>query len=241
MTVPTGIRAWRGVAIYDVAVVGMDGCRDGWVAVVWRHDEVQVHLWPTIHRLSEVSDVQVVAIDIPLGLSETGERQADVLARRELPGRSSTVFNAPARASLAAVEDYRLANELSRRDGSRGLSRQTFGLFAKIREVDDFWRSAPCTLYEVHPELSFARLNGGTPLASKKSWAGVLTRRELLADRGIVLDGFRGEPAARVGPDDVLDAGVCAWTAHRILRGEARSLPDPPEFDATGREMSIRV
>jgi len=231
----------RGVTVWDVAVVGIDGCRDGWIAVVWREGRVDVRFWSSIDQIHEVPDVLVAAIDIPLGLSETGERQADLLARRKLPGRSSTIFNAPARSCLSALDDYQRANDLSRRNGAKGLSRQSFGLMAKIHEVDEFWPSAPCPLYEVHPELSFARLNAGRPLAPKKSWAGVVARRELLLARGIVLDDFREASAGRVNADDVLDAGVCAWTATNILRGDVERLPDPPEFDATGREMSIRV
>ena len=220
--------------------MGIDGCRDGGIAVVWREGEVDVRFWSSISQIREVGDVQAAAIDIPLGLSVTGERAADVLARRRLPGRSSTIFNAPPRSCLAAGVDYQRANDLSRRHGAKGLSRQSFGLLAKIREVDDFWRSSACPLYEVHPELSFARLNGGVPLSSKKSWAGVVARRELLLVRGIVLDEFRGPPASRVAADDVLDAEVCAWTASRIVRDDVRCLPDPPPFDATGREMCIR-
>jgi predicted RNase H-like nuclease len=51
------------------------------------------------------------------------------------------------------------------------------------------------------------------------------------------VDGAVGRASA----DDVLDAGACALTALRIVRGDVRCLPDPPEVDATGREMAIRV
>jgi predicted RNase H-like nuclease len=34
----------------------------------------------------------------------------------------------------------------------------------------------------------------------------------------------------RIAPiDDVLDAAAAAWSANRIAKGEAVSLPDPPE------------
>ncbi len=226
---------------WDMVVVGMDGCREGWIAVVWRDERVDVHWWSSIDVLGrEVPDAEAVAIDIPLGLSQSGDRRADQLARQRLRGRASTVFNAPPRACLESGE-YDGANELSRRHGAKGLSRQSFGLLPKIREVDAYWRSAPCSLYEVHPELSFARLNGDVALASKKSWEGVLSRRDALAGVGISLDGFRGAPARRAAPDDVLDAGVCAWTARQIILDQVQCLPDPPEVDATGREMCIRV
>lgn len=225
-----------------MVVVGVDGCRDGWIAVVWRDGALDVHFWKSIRQVSDVAGVQVMAIDIPVGLSVTGERRAEALARERLPKRASTVFNAPPRACLDAGDpQYARANALCRRDGGKGLSRQSFGLLAKIRDVDSFWASAPCPIFEVHPELSFARLNAGVPLAPKKSWAGVLARREMLLARGFDLDGFDGPASWRVAPDDVLDAAVCAWTARLILQGDVECLPDPPEFDATGREMSIRV
>jgi predicted RNase H-like nuclease len=40
--------------------------------------------------------------------------------------------------------------------------------------------------------------------------------------------GF-GPRMADTGVDDVLDAAAAAWSACRILNGQAKSLPDPPE------------
>ena len=221
-------------------MVGIDGCRGGWIAVLWRAESVAVHFWPTIDHLREVPDATVVAIDIPIGLSEKGVRRCDTLARRELPGRASTIFNAPARACLTSTQDYARANEISKARANKGLSRQSFGLLKKIREVDDYWRSSSVPLYEVHPELSFARLNAGVPLASKKTSQGATRRRELLADVGILFEERDSLPLRIASADDVLDAGACAWSARRISEGVARCLPETPEFDATGREMSIR-
>ena len=45
--------------------------------------------------------------------------------------------------------------------------------------------------------------------------------------------------ARRAAVDDMLDAAVAAWSAARIVRGEARSLPDPPEVDLSGRRVAI--
>jgi len=39
--------------------------------------------------------------------------------------------------------------------------------------------------------------------------------------------------------DDVVDAAVVAWSATRIARGEAQSLPEPPEHDSDGRPVAI--
>ena len=227
------------VAIWVMCVVGIDGCRGGWIAVLWRAS-VEVHFWPTLDHLREVPDATVVAIDIPIGLSDTGIRRCDALARRELPGRASTIFNAPARACLTSIGDYARANEISRVHSTKGLSRQSFGLLKKIREVDDYWRTSPVPLFEVHPELSFACLNAGVPLTSKTTRQGAQRRRELLASQGIIVEERHTFPLRVAGGDDVLDAAACAWSARRISEGDARCLPEIVEFDATGREMSIR-
>ena len=52
-----------------------------------------------------------------------------------------------------------------------GINQQTFHLFPKMREVDELLRSRPRLkriVYEAHPELAFARMNGGKPVLSKK-------------------------------------------------------------------------
>ena len=86
----------------------------------------------------------------------------------------------------------------------------------------------PPPLYEVHPEVSFHALAGAELPYAKHSWAGHALRRSLLSAAGIDLPDDLGE-AGRAGPDDVLDAAAVAWTAHRIARGIAGSLPDPPQ------------
>jgi len=49
-----------------MSFVGVDGCRAGWVAVVWRGegDEVEGHFLPTIGAVTTaVPDAEVIAID----------------------------------------------------------------------------------------------------------------------------------------------------------------------------------
>jgi predicted RNase H-like nuclease len=47
------------------------------------------------------------------------------------------------------------------------------------------------------------------------------------------------ESADRVGALDLIDAAAAAWSAWRIARDEARSLPEPPETAADGRPVAI--
>jgi len=61
---------------------------------------------------------------------------------------------------------------------------------------------------------------------SKSTWAGVARRRQLLARAGIVLRDDFGLAGQKAG----VDAAVAAWTALRVTRGQARSIPDPPEL-----------
>lgn len=71
--------------------------------------------------------------------------------------------------------------------------------------------------------------------------AGMAERRRALEAAGVSLDCIRcREPRRRAATvDDILDATVAAWSAARISRGEARSFPDPPQVDASGRRMAI--
>ncbi|HWC10095.1 MAG TPA: DUF429 domain-containing protein, partial [Acidimicrobiales bacterium] len=120
-----------------------------------------------------------------------------------------------------------------------GISQQAYALRRKILEVERWLPSSPCPVYEVHPEVSFAVLLGAPARASKKTWAGMSERRHALEAAGISLDGIDSVAAVRASVDDMLDAAVAAWSAARIARGAARSFPDPPALDASGRQVAI--
>jgi predicted RNase H-like nuclease len=183
---------------------------------------------------------QLVAIDIPIGLPEAGPRRCDVEARHRLGPRGSSVFPAPVRAVLDAT-DFAEANRLHREVDGRGLSKQAWNLVPKIREAEHLaqrsaeWRGR---LREVHPELSFALLNGATPLSfPKKSPEGQGLRRTLLSRAfgavavAAVLDA-RLRRLAQV--DDLLDAMAVLWSGERLVRGEALVLGAPDAEGASG-------
>jgi len=224
-----------------MSVVGVDGCKSGWIAVVIRDGSVYVHHLSGIEVLAEkIPDVEAIAIDIPIGLLEVGKRTADLAAMKELHKRANTVFLAPVRHVLSA-DSYLEANELSKQVGGYGLSRQAYALFPKIRQVDEWLSSAPCPVWEIHPELSFAKLNESVPLPSKRSWTGMMMRREILKRVGIDLDHVAGSVGEEASVDDMLDAGIAAHTAWEILARRAQPIPETPEFDSKGREIAIWV
>ena len=243
-------RPSSGPAEIEAPVVGVDGCKGGWLAVVRGPDTGRLHAevhGTAVALLAAHGDAVAIAVDIPIGLRAQGHRAADVAARKALgSGRASSVFLTPPRPVLAA-ETYAEANAASRRLDGRGISAQVWAIAPKIREWDAALRddaSARGRTHEVHPELSFAQMNGGKPLAAgKKSIEGALARRGLLVQyygESAVAGVERGYDRKAAGMDDLYDALAALWSAERIARGEARSLPEPGEVDAMGLVAAIR-
>ncbi len=225
-----------------MVAVGVDACRQGWVAVAHQPD---APLWGVLLTdLAElpdaIPDAAGVGVDIPIGLLDDRQRAADVAARQTLGPRRSSVFATPVRSALRAPT-HAAASARSRELTGQGISQQAYALREKILQAEAWVPTTSLPVWEVHPEVSFAELAGHPATASKRTWAGTYERLQALRAAGIEIDrlGVAGERAA---PDDVVDAALAAWSAHRLLTGRGRSLPDPPEHDpATGRPIAIWV
>ena len=228
-----------------VRVTGVDACRGGWVAVSLEVSPAEtgpavtvtagVCLAGLLAPERDAAGTAVVGIDMPLGLPETGWREADRAARGLLGPRRSSVFAIAPRAVWAQTS-YRAANQRCRELTGQGLSIQAWGLRAKLLEANQYRETCAHPLYEVHPELAFGALAGAPLAVSKHSGAGRDLRRELLARAGIQIPG--GHPAALLG--DILDAAAVAWSARRIAAGQAVTIPSVPQHDGQGQEISIR-
>jgi predicted RNase H-like nuclease len=213
--------------------LGVDACRAGWVGIAWSGGAIQAYVGADIDGVvamaTGVGIVDVIGIDIPIGLADNTSRQADLLARKAAGPRWASVFVTPVRAALL-IDNYAEASALNRRLTGAGISRQAYNLRDKILQVDDWLPRAPGRVVEAHPELTFAEL-AGAPLADGKStWSGAVRRRRLLAEAGLEVSGDLGLAGNQVGVDDVLDAAAVAWTAARVGSGAARCTPDPPEM-----------
>ncbi len=223
-------------------VLGVDACKAGWVGIALTEQYSRAYLAGTIDELVGLADtdgpVAVVAIDMPIGLPDRGRRQADVLARKAVGTLRSSVFMTPARAALDAP-DHRTASARNHALAGEGMSVQAFSLKPKLLDVQRWVQQTHHRVVEVHPEVSFAQLADAPLTVSKRTWAGAECRRRLLADVGVVLVGELGEAGRRVAVDDVLDAAVAAWTARRVLRGQARARPNPPEVFSDGLPCAI--
>ena len=222
-----------------MSVVGVDACKSGWIAVVLRGTDVSaVYLHGVSDLAAVIPDAEVIAIDIPIGLPEDGRRAADVAAKNLLGPRGSTLFYVPVRAALEAAS-HDEATRISTKLTGQGISQQSFALKKKIFEVEEWLPEAPCPVYEVHPEVSFVKLRNAPLTSSKKTWTGMLQRRDALKSVGIDLDEIGGDVGRQAAVDDMLDAGVAAWSARRLLEGLQGSMPATPELGPLGEKMAI--
>jgi len=194
-----------------------------------------------VKALAEACEgLSILAVDMPIGFVDVPRpaRACEVEARKLLPGKASSVFPTPCRPALACAT-HAEANALSKTMGV-GLNQQTFHLFPKMREVDELLRTRPKLhriVYEAHPELAFARMNGGKPVLSKKRQPdGYAERRKLLARHGFKTKIDRLSGAAR---DDILDAIAVCRTATLIAAGKATCLGPAEARDRYGLPMNI--
>jgi len=196
-----------------------------------------------VRRVDSITTVleenfDVIAIDMPMGLSDDGLRSCELDARRFISPRGSTIFPTPVRACLDA-RDYAHACELSRRAIGKAISIQAWHILPKIRELDECVAVTDGErVIEAHPECSFASMNGDRVLGSKHASSGIEVRTAL------VHAAFDITPprVAGAGFDDVLDAFALLWTAERFARGAHREFPSgAPERDRSGRVMRIVV
>lgn len=221
-------------------VIGIDGCKEGWVGVVL-DDEGQYHGITTAPTLPEMlerfPETGVLGIDMPLHLADAASRPADTAARGFLGGiRSASVFPAPPAFVLHPDWTGRPPGEVSdesRRRHGCGIPRQSLALRRKIAEVNRAFDDG-LPVIEIHPEVSFATMQGGEPLRfRKKSWGGMQERLALLQSAGIRLPEALPAPVAGLAPDDIMDAAAAAWSAHRHARGTATPFPAPPDSPRT--------
>ena len=226
---------------------GVDGCPAGWF--YFALDATGEYCYGVVEDLRAITDragrQDRVLVDIPIGLRD-GPRCCDLLARRRLGLRRSSVFPAPVRAALQA-EDYDDACRRNQEATGKKLSKQTFNILPKVRAVDDLLlqdKKACAIVQEVHPELCFWALNDEVPMATtKKTRAGFKERMAVLEGRWEGAEAAAREVCTRyclrkeeVARDDIADAMVAALTA----RADAlKSLPEQPPKDAVGLPMQM--
>ena len=232
-----------------VWAIGVDGCHAGWFYVALEPSGAShFGIAPTLEELVRTTSGPArILVDVPIGLLDgPGGRKCDRAARAVLGPRRSSVFPAPARAVLDAV-DYEDAQRRSRTAAGVGLSRQAFAIVPKCREVDALLRAdaaARRLVREIHPEVCFWALAGRRPMMhSKKTKEGwkeriaVLNRLRPAAEQEIeeLSDRFKRRDVAR---DDAVDAMAAALTASAD-DAALRTLPATPQTDSVGLPMEM--
>jgi predicted RNase H-like nuclease len=247
-------------------VVGVDGCKAGWIAVFRAGDgDAEMCVFRTFAELLDALPADAaIAVDMPMGLpafSARGGRGPEALVRPLLGQRQSSVFSIPSRAALYAdTADFTtldawyaaharasvVARETS--DPPRGVSIQAFGIFSKIRELDGLLMDRPelrDRVIESHPEVAFWQLNGRQAMSLPKKIkgrinpAGMEERKELLARCGLYRSFLDRPPPRGAAEDDFLDAAAVMLVAERFSRGAAILFPDPPGQDDHGIPVAI--
>jgi len=239
-------------------VAGVDGCRAGWVVILTQGacgdgggGAAEVAVAPDFRGVLDLTrEACVVGVDMPIGLLDAaapGGRECDRHARRLLGRvRACSVFSPPVRAALVRGS-YRRALSTNRASSTArlGISIECFGLFPRLREVDEALTADLALaerVTEIHPELSFRALAGtavglGEP---KRSPRGLARRVTLLRPVFPRLARLLETRLPGVAPDDVLDAHAVAWSAARVARNSAVCLPTrPAPRDARGLPMAI--
>jgi predicted RNase H-like nuclease len=219
-----------------VAVLGVDGWRGRWVGALLDGRRVTLLDLADVAAVFAVADVELIAIDMPIGLSDDGVRACDVAARRLLTGAGSSVFPAPVR-SVLATDDYTEARRIALAASDRSISAQAFQLVKAIRALDEALGDPPTDrVVEVHPELAFRALS--TEVRDRKGSArGTVQRMRALRPVMDVEDALGTAPVG-VPVIDALDACAAAWSAVRLSRGEGEYVGDGTP-DSRGRPMRI--
>lgn len=232
-------------------VAGVDGTPGGWAVVIKDGDRTVTR---KVAALSDIldgdTDFDIIAVDVPIGLLdayEVGGRACDRAARQFLGRpRGSSVFPAPVRPVLAAASwDEACIRSRDSSPHRRALTKQTFAILPKIREVDELLQERlelREVVREVHPEVCFSELVGNPMTYHKASILGRDERKQALMRPFPELHVI--EKAGRdqgLPIEDILDATVACWSALRLVEGRGHSLPDAVSLDTTRLRMAIWV
>lgn len=230
--------------------VGVDGCGAGWIAITRTRERLEYAVFGAMGDvLAAYDDAERIFVDVPIGLpwDSAPVRACDRLARGLLgKPRMSCVFPVPCRDAVYA-RNLAEARRVNSAVLGRSLTKQTWGICTKIKQVDTLLlEKGPlgAQVREIHPELCFWALAGRKPMRHRKST--VAGRNERL---DVISRHEPGAPAllrlalsqtrrTDVQADDVLDAMVAFITAEAQV-GRLTCLTGEPSRDQRGLPMEM--
>lgn len=229
--------------------IGIDGCKAGWLFVALDGDDLfEVGILGRFELVTQyVGPATLILVDIPIGLLSSGlqERRCDTEARRLIKPRGSSVFPAPARSAIYK-SCYEEGSKENYRCLGKRLSKQSWAISPKIREVDEFLlsRVRGGKIREMHPEVAFWALNGRRPMQYRKGVEKGFSERievlnRYLANVGAIVTAAREKQPLKkdLADDDILDALVGAVTASHYP--EIATIPENPNSDNRGIVMEM--
>ena len=220
------------------SVIGIDGCKAGWIiAKTLENESISFQIIKNLNDLKRIN-VSHIGIDIPLQLSHTGKRFAEIEARSLLKNRACTIFTPPTLNALRA-KNYMDACEVNFKECGKRISKQSWNLFPKIKEAQEFLENKSINklrVFEVHPELSFMAMNDMSLVqASKKTDIGREIRIKLIQKffPKFSFESVRNEyKKNQTLDDDILDSVSVLWSTQRIVDNIANFVPkDPKRID----------
>ena len=229
-------------------IAGIDGSKGGWVCVSGYENNYKELKFEKLKEFNDVKskNFNLVLVDIPIGLDidlKKGGRIVDKLARKELLTNKSSIFNAPSRLVLDA-KNYEEANKINKSKGM-GLSKQSWNLVKKIKEVDKYIRDSNETIiFESHPEIIFQIMKRGKVSSKKKNEEGIIERRNLLVKNGfdkVFLERNLSAKDNFYKQDDFIDACSLFWSANRAIANSEVKIPNDKVLDSEGIIMQIKV
>ena len=211
-------------------IVGVDGCKGGWVAVYAPLNNFENATAVVVREILDLRkvvthDAQII-IDIPIGLEwKKSSRLCDKLGRKYLGNRRSTLFSPPCLQALTE-SSYEQATRRNKEITGVSFSKQSWFLKDKILEVRNAISNG-MSLSEGHPECSFTAYNGRVFEERKKSLRGMFERLSCLMEIGFnptkLVRSMSDAKGVKV--DDLLDASILCWTAGRVAQNEYFSFP----------------
>ena len=229
-------------------IAGIDGSKGGWVCVSSDTNNTKKPKFDIFNKFEEVIErkFDLILVDMPIGLDKKlykGGRVVDREARRMLLKNKSSIFNSPSRMALNAKE-YQEANIINKAHGM-GLSKQSWFLFKKIKEVDNFLKiKHRPKIFESHPEIIFQVMKGEAVETKKSTPEGIKERINLLVKNGFdkkFINKFINQKNSFYKNDDFIDSCSLLWSAIRASKGQEINIPDKKIKDNEGIIMQMKI
>ena len=205
-------------------LIGIDGTSSGWIASIGNSKNkyvTKIKFFKDLDTLLSLHPESIIVIDMPIELNKKKYlRKCDILAKKYLGKNFQSSIFIPPLKNILECATFQDANKLSKKIAGKGLSKQSWYLKNKIREVRELAKVSN-KIYEGHPECSFKMLKTESLKAKKKSVLGIFERLDLLEKAGLdpLSVNLQFDNNSTIKIDDVLDSMVLFITALRIYEG----------------------